>query len=265
MLVVDALALRRAGIMRLLEPWAQARGLEIVSLSPEQAVQQLDVNANCKMLVFIAGGEPVARPEHLQTIAALGALVPTVPLVILADFSDPEGVGAALEVGAEGFIPGDIQPQLAIQALSFILNGGSYFPSSAMRQLRHTTGQRCERGSAGHPTSQGSAPTEPPTETTGSRTVNFTAREELVLTYMRAGEPNKLIARRLGMAEGTVKSHVRQIMRKLGATNRTQAAVALTPERATQPAQVQRPAPLPRSGGKLYLQLLSSEGAELAE
>lgn len=46
-----------------------------------------------------------------------------------------------------------------------------------------------------------------------------------MLELLKNGEPNKVIARRLGTTEGTVKLHVRQIMRKLGATNRTQAAV----------------------------------------
>jgi DNA-binding CsgD family transcriptional regulator len=54
---------------------------------------------------------------------------------------------------------------------------------------------------------------------------NLTARQEAVLELLSRGNSNKVIARRLAMSEGTVKFHVRQIMRKFGVTNRTQVAV----------------------------------------
>jgi DNA-binding NarL/FixJ family response regulator len=54
---------------------------------------------------------------------------------------------------------------------------------------------------------------------------SLTPRQIQVLNSLVRGQRNKLIARELGMTEGTVKVHVRQIMRKLGATNRTQVAV----------------------------------------
>jgi DNA-binding NarL/FixJ family response regulator len=47
-----------------------------------------------------------------------------------------------------------------------------------------------------------------------------------VLEHLRRGDSNKLIARELNIREGTVKVHVRQIMRKLGVANRTQVAIA---------------------------------------
>src|SRR5262249_13062789 len=54
---------------------------------------------------------------------------------------------------------------------------------------------------------------------------NLTARQGTVLELLSRGNSNKVIARRLAMSEGTVKFHVRQIMRKFGVTNRTQVAV----------------------------------------
>ena len=50
-----------------------------------------------------------------------------------------------------------------------------------------------------------------------------------VIKLLRDGLPNKVIARRLDMAEATVKVHVREIMRKIGAQNRTQVALYLAP------------------------------------
>jgi DNA-binding NarL/FixJ family response regulator len=62
-------------------------------------------------------------------------------------------------------------------------------------------------------------------EDAGPRNRTLTARQKAVLELLRRGDTNKVIARRLGMREGTVKVHVRQIMRKFGVTNRTQVAV----------------------------------------
>jgi DNA-binding NarL/FixJ family response regulator len=60
----------------------------------------------------------------------------------------------------------------------------------------------------------------------GSTHINLTERQKSVLERLGRGDSNKAIARLLGIREGTVKVHVRQIMRKLGVTNRTQVAIA---------------------------------------
>jgi DNA-binding NarL/FixJ family response regulator len=61
-----------------------------------------------------------------------------------------------------------------------------------------------------------------------------TARQRAVLELLSRGDTNKVIARRLGMREGTVKAHVRQIMRKFGVANRTQVAVVCANGRPSQ-------------------------------
>ena len=63
---------------------------------------------------------------------------------------------------------------------------------------------------------------------TGTANINLTERQKSVLERLGRGDSNKAIARVLGIREGTVKVHVRQIMRKLGVTNRTQVAIACT-------------------------------------
>jgi DNA-binding NarL/FixJ family response regulator len=52
----------------------------------------------------------------------------------------------------------------------------------------------------------------------------LTARQKAVLAQLQQGKANKIIAHELGMSESTAKVHIRNIMRKMGATNRTQAA-----------------------------------------
>src|SRR5262249_4379607 len=65
---------------------------------------------------------------------------------------------------------------------------------------------------------------------------NLTARQGAVLELLSYGNSNKVIARRLAMSEGTVKFHIRQIMRKFGVTNRTQVAVVSANGRPSQKA-----------------------------
>ena len=69
-------------------------------------------------------------------------------------------------------------------------------------------------------------------EDSGSTNRNTTMRQKAVLELLSRGSPNKVIARRLGMSQGAVKFHVRQIMRKFGVTNRTEVAAVC----ATQPS-----------------------------
>jgi two-component system nitrate/nitrite response regulator NarL len=54
---------------------------------------------------------------------------------------------------------------------------------------------------------------------------NLTAREMDILHLLVAGEPNKVIARRLSITEATVKVHLRSLLKKINAANRTQAAI----------------------------------------
>src|SRR4029078_8678371 len=120
-----------AGLLSLLRPWADLRGLEVAVMSPQEACKYLSVKGDCRLLIFSLGAATIAKGENAAKVAALHALAPSIPLVIFADSADPQEVAAALRSGAEGFVPGEMRPELALQALSFILSGGCYFPSAA--------------------------------------------------------------------------------------------------------------------------------------
>ncbi len=230
--VFDAKELRRACITSFLEPWAKTENLRFMSLAPEQASEVLHADIDFRMLIFSVGGESIAERENLQQLKVLRALATNVPLVIISDREDGNDIAAAFSIEAQGYIYSGITSALACQALSFILHGGSYFPPSATYHLRPRPEQsNSEGGSPG-----GSEPESKhnghgangdgaaqPQQDFGS--ANLTTRQRQVLEHIRLGESNKLIARRLGMTEGTVKVHVRQMMRKCGASNRTQLAL----------------------------------------
>lgn len=233
--VVDTKSLRRASIASLLEPWADAENLRVTSFTPEQASEALRADKTFRMLIFSIGGESIAN--NLQQLKVLRALASNAPLVIVSDRDDPHDIAAAFDTDAQGFINSSIPPALAFQALTFILNGGSYYPPSAVHQL-HNRSDDADKPKGGPSDESSSKHNGPGTNgggnggglarrgnDLGSQAANLTARQREVLEHLRLGESNKMIARRLGMTEGTVKVHIRQMMRKCHAINRTQLAL----------------------------------------
>lgn len=230
--IIDAKELRRASITSLFEPWARAEKLRLTSFTPDQAHEALQADTDVRMLIFSIGGESIAERQNLQQLKVLRALAPKVPLVIISDRDDANDITAAFTAEAQGFINSGITSALAFQTLSFILNGGSYFPPTAMHQLPARSEQAeppvgptedsNSKNNGQEANGGGSAQSRSNLE---SHSVNLTARQQEVFDQLRLGESNKMIARRLGMTEGTVKVHIRQMMRKCQVANRTQLAL----------------------------------------
>ena len=226
-LIVDPLPLRNLGLVAVLDRLSGNRKFRLASLTPDDAEKWIDADANCSMIIYNVGGASVADHKHLKRIKALRART-AAPLVIMSDNDSRQEIFSALSAGAQGFLYAGTSVEMAQQALSFIFKGGSYFPAMAQPKRRHARLQAATE------------PSSPPAERTadegnsaaddagsrGSIDTDLTGRQKLVLERVSHGDSNKAIARRLGIREGTVKVHVRQIMRKLGVTNRTQAAIA---------------------------------------
>jgi DNA-binding NarL/FixJ family response regulator len=204
----------------------------------DEAGPGMNADANYQMLVYIAGGASNADRDNLERIKALRAIAPDVPLMILSDSETRKEIISTLNVASQGFLCVGANAELALHVFSFILNRGSHFPSAIWPKQ---TG-RSQRYPA-----IDCIPTPPGVmggdngvkknlEDAGLRDHSLTARQKAVLELLRQGDTNKVIARRLGMREGTVKVHVRQIMRKFGVTNRTQVAVVCANGRPSQKA-----------------------------
>jgi DNA-binding NarL/FixJ family response regulator len=230
-LIVDALPLRSMGLSSILgrlSSSAVPSKFRLTIHTPDQAEQWIDADSNCKMLIYNAGGDSIAGSDTMQRIKVLRALAADVPLVIFSERESREEIISALNVGAQGVVYAGTSADLAVQAFSFILNGGSYF-ASATRPKRAPVAQRhpvvdCNPNA---PCGMGGVNGgEEDLEDAGPINRSLTARQKAVLELLSRGDSNKAIARRLGMREGTVKVHVRQILRKFGVMNRTQVAAA---------------------------------------
>ena len=127
-----------------------------------------------------------------------------VPTIILNDLGDPDEVMGALNSGARGYIPTNVPLQVAIEAMRLVKAGGIFVPASSLLAMRQTK----------------------PANLSEQATKNgpFTARQTAVVEALCRGKANKVIAYELNMRESTVKVHVRNIMKKLKAKNRTEVA-----------------------------------------
>ncbi len=229
-LIVDSLPLRNFGLVALLDRLSGTTKFRLASLTPDDAERWIDEDANCSMIIYNVGGASVADRKHQKRIKGLRERAAEAPLVILSDNDSREEILSALSVGAQGYLYAGTNAQLALQALSFIFKGGSYFPAATQPRRRspvHLNGTiecspplpACTTLDVGDDIVENGADA-------GSANIDLTERQKSVLERLGRGDSNKAIARLLGIREGTVKVHVRQIMRKLGVVNRTQVAIA---------------------------------------
>jgi DNA-binding NarL/FixJ family response regulator len=235
-LVIDALELRRAGVVSLLKPWTDAHQLRIIANDPQRIslVPELEPNDQYQMILLILGSAAVGDPKIQAWIASLSHRHGNVPLVLVSDREDAAEVVAALEAGVRGFIPTSIAPSVALQALAFIMSGGSFFPPAALTEA--TRVKALPQVATGR---------ELTVVAPVPKGIGLTVRQQQVLERLIQGASNKLIGRQLQLRESTVKVHVRHIMKKLGAANRTQAALCAASQNAPAGAPVGKAATAP--------------------
>lgn len=133
----------------------------------------------------------------------LRALHPQLPVIIVSAHEDPLLMRRALDHGAMGFIPKSADATILGQALQQVLDGGTWVPEVAYSV-------------------HGASDEE---QLVAARVRELTPQQFRVLQMVGAGQLNKQIAYDLGVSEATVKAHMTAIMRKLGASNRTQAVL----------------------------------------
>ncbi|VFR35899.1 Transcriptional regulator, LuxR family [plant metagenome] len=141
--------------------------------------------------------------EGFSALVHLRAQHPQLPVVIVSAREEPTVMRRALDHGAMGFIPKSAQAEALGSALRQILDGGRWAPRAAL-----------------------DAPAVDPDEQRAAAGVReLTPQQFKVLQMLGAGHLNKQIAYDLGVSEATIKAHMTAILRKLGATNRTQAVL----------------------------------------
>ena len=145
----------------------------------------------------------------LAGLAAIRAQFPAVAVVLVSANEDPQVVRRALDHGAAGYIPKSAGLDEMRDAIRTVLACEEWLPPAL-------------RGAVAR------AQSAPGDADLAARLASLTAQQFRVLTLVADGLLNKQIAHELGLAENTVKVHVRNIMKKLKATNRTEVAYKLS-------------------------------------
>jgi NarL family two-component system response regulator LiaR len=158
-------------------------------------VERLEPDVVLMDLVMPEGG-------GIAAIRALGAVPRPPRVLVLTSFSDDSQVFSAMQAGAAGYLLKDVEPDDLATAIRDVHRGRpALHPDIASRLMRQVS------------------------DPAADQLAQFTIREREVLGLLADGFANRDIARRLFISEKTVKTHVSNILAKLGVADRTQAAV----------------------------------------
>lgn len=152
---------------------------------------------------------------HLNGLSGLAALARMreafegAPIVIFSADADPRRVREAISLGAAGYVPKSMSERDIHAALAHVLVQGVYLPPLALLEVE--SAQHADEDDLPHEAIEAFLRLE------------FSPRQREVFARALRGKPNKVIARELGIAEGTVKVHLAMVFRALGVRNRTEA------------------------------------------
>jgi DNA-binding NarL/FixJ family response regulator len=165
--------------------------------------------------------------QRERTIALLRDACPALPLVVLSGGNPNVEANAVLRAGAAGYIPKSGMSKVMLHAIRLVLAGGQYLPPQMLQPAvaPHTTPVQPTEDAA-----RDWQPSIEPRTASSSRTAKpvdvLSERQRQVFALLAEGLSNKGIARRLGISEGTVKTHVATIFDLLHVHNRVSAVAA---------------------------------------
>jgi two-component system NarL family response regulator len=200
LLVADDFTLIRQGIRALL---GLAEGVEIVG--------EADTADDTVRLVRELTPSVVLMDQEMPgdcalAIRSIKQFAPETEVVVMTDRLDDEKAIGAVEAGATGYVLKDIPTRNLAEAIRSVSTGRACFHPEIIRKLTGHLGHLARARANGRVTFEG-----------------LTMRERDILYLLAQGKTDKEIAASLVVAEGTVKTHVRNILRKLEVRNRTQA------------------------------------------
>jgi DNA-binding NarL/FixJ family response regulator len=190
-LIVDDHPLFREGLKGLLiglNPTVDVQQAASVNEAQMLAEQTFDLVLMDLQMPGIFGMEALSRIKAMFDESAV---------VVVSGDESPSTIQSAIQHGAAGYVPKSTDPSVTIHALQLIMAQGTYLPPEALHAL--------------------------PVSTTPAWPQKLSPRQVAVLRCLLQGKPNKVIARDIGIAEGTVKAHLWAVYQLLGVNNRAQA------------------------------------------
>ena len=201
-LLIDDHALFRIGLQELLE----RRGIEVIAAMGDCEAGILHVVDSQPDIVLLDMRMP--QMSGIEVLRELRGQQQKMAISMLTTSRDEKDVIESLQGGAQGYLLKDMEPDDLIMALNDILQGKTVVaPELTSVLARAVQGESAEA------------------EETDDIFSDLTPRESEILCHLAEGQSNKVIANHLGISEGTVKLHVKSILRKLGVNSRVEAAV----------------------------------------
>jgi two-component system nitrate/nitrite response regulator NarL len=201
-LLIDDHALFRVGLLELLE----RRGIEVIDAVGDSDVG-LRLTRDCAPDVVLLDLR-MPGPGGLEILKQIRAEGLERRVAMLTTSTEEQDLIASLQGGANGYLLKDMEPDELVAALEDIVAGKTVVAPELTGILARAL----------RPEPEPAAPARPAAS-------ELTPREQEILCHLAAGQSNKAIARELGISDGTVKLHVKAILRKLSVHSRVEAAV----------------------------------------
>ena len=194
-LVVDDHAVVRDGLVELLDG---VEGLEVVGEAADGEAA-IDAARTLQPDVVLMDLE-MPGTDGVQATRRITAAGGRAHVVVLTSFSDQQRILDALDAGAAGYLLKDAEPEDLVDGIRAAANGDAPMAQPAVNAVVAARSR-------------------------ASRLPDLSERERQVLVLLAQGRPNKAIARELQIAEKTVKAHLTSVFRRIGVTDRVQAAL----------------------------------------
>jgi DNA-binding NarL/FixJ family response regulator len=195
LVIADDHAVVRRGLIAL---FAGTEDIEVVGDAVDGAAAVEVVEAQRPDVVLMDLSMP--GMDGVDATRRINELQPGLPVVILTSFSEQSRILQAIDAGAAGYLLKDAEPEELLRGVRAAAAGEAPFSPRAAKALLTLGAQR-------------------------QKAADLTGRERDVLTGVAEGLANKQIARRLGISEKTVKSHLTSVFQRIGVSDRTQAAL----------------------------------------
>ncbi len=199
--LIDSNKLFREGLKRLLDDSPFQIVAEAGNLREAVSAVEGGTHPQLILLDLVSGGD-----EEAEGMRRLRAVLPEARMVILTSELCTRRLANALEAGADGYLMKDLSSDALAQSLRLVMMGEKVFPTHLAALL---ISGRVNGNGADMPVSR----------------KGLSQREVQILRCLLNGDSNKMIANHLNITEATVKVHLKSLLRKINASNRTQAAI----------------------------------------
>jgi two-component system nitrate/nitrite response regulator NarL len=210
--LVEPNTLLREGLKRILTETNYSLVASAASL--DEARRQREPDSQSFLLIMDAAGNHDEACSQLQQFKSEH---PSARVVLLVDRYDLKHVLAAFQAGADAYLIKAVSCEVLVKSLDLVMLGETVFPSAVLGLLQNYTSQAQDSEDA-QAQNASDDDEDPPAK-------GLSVRETVILRCLMEGDSNKIIARKFDITEATVKVHVKAILRKIRAKNRTQAAI----------------------------------------